>query len=516
MAIPLLSDLLTIPTQDTVFAQEIQPELTKRGVRVTDWLVGGAYRAIAYVVANMRVDVRTALAALAAAGFEDYAFGVSTLPSGIDVTGWAPLIAKQRYGVTQIAATYTLRNFTITNTSGNVYSLTAGQVIGAMVASGNRYVLNQAVTVPANGSVAGIQFRSEFPYSSTSTYNGDASGSTIQIVTAQYPGVTLTNPAPSPSFSPVTQTGAGTGSVTPSGSPSFSHTVAVKIDVGGNLGVAQWSTSLDNAAYVSQGTSSSVTLSPSGGGSIVVTLADASPLAPPSFVAGTVYYFSTPGSDLVQAGRATETPQQLGTRCRGLWPSLAFQRDTLGNPLPLGPTQSAYQALALSASTQVTTAYVATDGTVNNKVNIILAGQGAPVPTGTVATVQAFFNSIATLTDNVLVSTTSARTITLAGLTLYCKAAQVSAAQTALTLAIQAYLGGTDARNVLGVNGTVEHGYLNALARFTPGVTKITDGALTINSVAADYSMPGTPGAFEQAVLPNGFSAATAFTWIPV
>src|ERR1700760_1282734 len=114
MATPQLSDILTVPSQDDVLNQEVLPELAKRSVRTTDWLPGSVQRAYAYVVALMRVSVRLALAAICAAGFEDYVFGFSTPPpnpdgSIIDVTGWAPFVAQQRYGVKQIEASFTRR-----------------------------------------------------------------------------------------------------------------------------------------------------------------------------------------------------------------------------------------------------------------------------------------------------------------------------------------------------------------------------------------------------------------------
>ena len=153
MAMPALSDLLTIPSQDDVLAQEVLPELQRRGARVTDWFVGGVYRTMSYVVALMRMNARTALAALAAAGFEDYVFGFATPPAGpngpIDVTGWAGWVAKQRYGITQNPATNTQRNITLTNTTTTAYGpLQPGSMI-LLFPSGNRYVLNQVVTIPA-------------------------------------------------------------------------------------------------------------------------------------------------------------------------------------------------------------------------------------------------------------------------------------------------------------------------------------------------------------------------------
>jgi hypothetical protein len=63
----------------------------------------------------------------------------------------------------------------------------------------------------------------------------------------------------------------------------------------------------------------------------------------------------------VQYGRDVETPQQLGARCYATRPQLAFARDAAGNAIWGSPTIDAYQALALTASTQVYTALAQTE-----------------------------------------------------------------------------------------------------------------------------------------------------------
>lgn len=517
MATPQLSDILTVPSQDSVLAQEVLPELQKRKVRTTDWLVGAVVRAQSYVIALMRVNVRLALAAMCAAGFEDYVFGVLTPPpnpdgSIIDVTGWAAFVAQQRYGIVQIPASYTRRTITLTNTVNSPYGpLQPGPSLMIQFPSGNRYILDQVVTIPASGAggVITATFRSEFPSNSVAglVYN-DSPGQALQLVTANYPGVTATNPAPT--YSPVAQSGSSPGLVTPSGTPASSpHSVSVRIDATGSAGDLSvgWSTNVDNLGWVPHvGASASALAGISG---LNVTLSDNS--GTPGFSAGSIYYFTTPGSDITQVGADVETPQALGTRCRGMWPSLAFAQDGNGNWIPMSPTQSAYVVRALSFNSQVRIAFVSLDPTVNNKVNIIIAGQGgAPLAPAVVANGQSFFNAYSMLTDLPIVQTSTGRTITLAGLTIIVKAAQLSAAQAALTLRLQTYLGGVDTAAPLSINGLIDYDYIIALARTTPGVTKV-NGTLTINGVAADLQLPVTAGAFESAQWTQ--SSITAFSW---
>lgn len=512
---PSFNDLLTIPSQDDVLNQEVIPEVQKRAVRVTDWIVGGVYRAMAYVVALLKVNVRVAIAAIMAFGFEDYVFGFATPPPDqngnvIDVTGYCGILAQQRYGVVRIPASYTKRTITLTNSTASTYVVQPGNMI-IQFPSGNRYMIDApegAATGPvtiASNATTKATFRSEF---TSDTVNGlsynDPSNSAIVLVTSSFAGVTATNP--STTFSPVGQAGSGLGTVTPSGAPGSPHAVSVRIVVSGNVtgSTVGWQYSLDGGAWSATQTGASASV----GGSITVTLADNG--GNPAFVLGTVYYFTAPGSDITQIGADIETPQALGTRVRGLWPSLAFPQDGSGNWIPTSPTQPAYVALALSANGQVRIAFVA-NGAVNNELKIVIAGQGgAPLSSLVVASEQSFFNAFQMLTDLPVISTSTARAVTLAGLTLTCKSGQLAAAQASLTQQLQLYLGGVDARAPLSINGLVDYDYIIALARTTSGVTHIS-GTLTINGAAADLQLPVTPGAYESATWSQ--SAATAFSW---
>jgi hypothetical protein len=510
MAAPSFDDLLTTPSQDDVFNQEVQPELVKRGVRVTDWVIGSAFRTISYVVAKMRANVRVAVATIMTAGFEDYVFGKATPPPDVngnvsDVTGWAPVISVQRYGTPRIEATYTRRTITLTNTSLSAYGpLQPGTSLMVQFPSGNRYQLDEVKTIAANGVTTAI-FRSEFPTNSAAgqVYN-DPPGSTLYLVTSNYSGVTPSNPAPT--FSPVTHAGTGLGTIAPSGTPTGgAHSVAVRIMSSGVAGGAGWQYSIDGAAWSATQTAASLLI----GSGITLTLADNS--GNPSFLLGEQYYFTTPGSDIVQVGADVESAPVLGARCRGLIPAIAFAQDSNGRWIPLSPTASGYETLVRNANANVRVVLIQPDGTINNKLNVIIAGNGgAPLSAADVANMQQFLNAFSMTTDFPAVQTSTARAITLAGLTISCKSAQLVAAQATLTQRLQTYLGGVDATVALNINGLVDYDYIIALVRTTPGVTHVS-GTLTINAAAADLQLPVTPGAFESATWSQ--SAATAFTW---
>ena len=511
MALPTLAEMLSLPTQDAVLEQEVLPEARARGLRVTDWLVGGAFRILAYIVARMRTDDRQTIATFAAANFEDYVFGLTELPVDFtdemraDLQLWAPIVAHNRYGTDRIEATHTTRTIRLTNASATPYGpIQAGRIILLFTATGNRYISDATYTSLGNDAV-NVVFRSEFAVDSTvgRTYL-DASGAAITIVTASLPGVTATNPAPL--YSPVAHVGSGIGSLTLGGASGGTHSVAVRIDATGIAGVATWSTKVDSGAWVSQGAALSVVNL--GGFLINITLADNG--GAPSFVAGEFYYFQTPGSDVVQRGRDVETAAELGTRCRALWPSLAFPKDAAGNVVWTSPTASAYEALARSASTQVKVAFVPVP-TSSNLVKIYVAGQGALLGVGVMAGIQAFIESRTMTTDEVEVVAPATRAITLGGMTVTVKAALLASAKVAMQLSIGRYLGGVDDANPLTVNGRVDHAYLLSLIRRTPGVVKITDTTFTVNAAIADLQLPVTPGAFELATW--GQSVATTFSW---
>lgn len=515
-AAPSFTDLLAQPTQDEVLDQDVLPEATKRTLRVTDWNVGGVWRTAAFIISKLYVSVRVAIATVMAAGFEDYAFGKSSPPPDsdgnvIDVTGWGQVISVQRYGTPIIGATYTRRAFTLTNSSLSAYGPLQPGASSMMVQfpSGNRYVLDQVLTIAAGvagtPAVTMATFRSEFPSNSTGGYvYNDPSGQAIYLVTASYPGVVVTNPAPT--FSPVAHAGTGLGTITPSGTPtSPPHAVAIRIITQGLAATAGWQYAIDGGTWSATQVAASLLI----GSGITVTLADNS--GSPSFLLTEVYYFTTPGSDIVQVGADIETPQALGARCRGLIPVIAFPQDTSGRWIPTSPTASGYETLVRNANANVRVVLVTPDGTINNKVSIVVAGNGgAPLASVDVANMAQFLASYSMLTDAPSVSTSTGRAITFGGLTVICKSTSLVSAQTTLTQRLQTYLGGLDPLTPISINPLIDYDYVLALVRTTPGVTKV-NGTLTINGGTIDLQLPVTPGAFESAQWSQ--SAATSFSW---
>lgn len=491
----LLADILAIPTIDAILNGEIFPAMRGRGLAVTAWAPLDPWNVLSYVVATLRLQVRQAIATFAAAGFGDYVFGNTPVPGGLDVTSWAALRAAQWYGVTPIGAapwptgggTYTKRKIRLTNSAG-AYGPLAQGTIRILFPSGNRYIQDDdAVTIPGAGFID-VVFRSEFPYNSAAglTYADTSGASPIVLMTSQFSGVVATNPAPV--YSPVSQSGPGLGVVTPSNAPTGSHSVAVRIDTSGQVTVATWSTSLDGAAFVSQGAAASALNL--GGFNCDITLTNDPGGSSPSFLAGTIYYFNWPGSDVTVNGRDAETPQQLGARCYAIWPSLSFVKDANGNWLPNVPPLSAIEALTRSAFSQVVVCKVRRDLAINDKVHVLVAGQGALLPSGTLALITSFWKAYSGLTDLYSVDNPATTAITLAGATVTAKANQIAAAKVAAQKKVALYLTGADPNNILTVGdgvATIDRSYINSLIRQTGGVTHLDDGLQINGGGVADF-----------------------------
>jgi len=509
----VLSDLLTKLDQTAILNGEVIPELQRNGIRTTDWSPLSVERADAYTAAAIGANSREQISVLAATRFGDYVFGFVPLPAGFsaeeqaDLLAWAPIIAKQAYGIDQIDATFTLRNITLTNSGATAFNKPAGSII-IVFPSGDRYV-NAAAYVSAGNDVVVVSFRSEFAHDSANGRNyADVSGvSGIQIVTANLPGVAATNPAPtfSPSSGVAVQVGSGLGKITGTGSPAGFHSIVITILSSGLVGSATWSYVVDGGAAT---TGTVGVVANAGGTGITLTPADNG--GSPSFIAGATYYLSCPGSDVTQAGRDVEAPQALGTRCRALYPLLSFPKDSAGNALPLSPTQLAYQALVLTAFTQVYTCLVQTSSTVNDAINIYIAGQGALLDTGVIAAVQAFLNSFNMLTDKPTVASPAAQPILLAGATVTVKSAQAVAAKAEAQRRVSVYLKGVDPVMSLPYGGLIDRSYILSLIRSTPGVTHLDD-ALTLQGsggpAAADYQLASATMAT------YAIDIGTALTW---
>lgn len=493
-----LQSLLATQSLDSIRAK-VFGKLQGRGLPTTDWSATGIERAIVEMVSLALQDlVVNGIPIAVGGGFVDYA-----------TADWLTLNSQERYNNQRNLATYTQGTIRLTNT-GSSPAPVSPTSLWFLFPSGNRYngpIGAGPFNVPAGGFLD-ITVQSESPNHSVATSPTDTaplvnyvdpSGAVIQMTTP-IAGVSATNPAPL--YSGVTQTGVGSGVVTPTGSPAGAHNITIRIDTSGQVGgTLVYSYSLDGGAFVTGLTASSQ--SNIGGFGIGFSLANGA--GTPSFIAGTVYGFSCPGSWITQQGTDAESDGSLQTRDKNRWPSLATAQ-----AIPGSPTLGFYDLLVRLASTQVTQTLVQNDPTINNRVNIYVAGQGGILPGSQIASINAFLAALNMLTDSPVVLSPTTAAITIGGLTITVKQASLASAQTSLQLALQNYFAG------LGINastsgGVIRHARIIGIIEDIFGVVDISDTTMTINGVVQSLTMPTVVG---QVQLPLWTQqVASAFTW---
>jgi hypothetical protein len=495
-----LQDLLSPATIDIVRSKMLA-KLQARGLPTTDWNDGNAERTILEACASAILDlVNTAIPTVVGGGFVDTATG-----------DWLTYLSQERYANIRNLANYTQGTITLTNSTNAPQTVAANQLWFSFP-SGNLYngPLTGPVTIPPNNGSIAITVQSQFANHSALTSSTDTaplvsyvdqSDASITMVTP-LPGVRATNVHPP--YGKVTLTGVGTGTITTSGTPTGSHNVRIRIDISGQAGIATYSYSVDGAAYVTGQTSA--LQSHVGSTDINFTLSNGA--GTPSFVAGDIYGFSTPGSWITQQGTDQEPDSVLASRDRNKWPSLS----TLA-AIPGSPTLGFYDLLARQASNQVTQTLIQADPVVNNQVNVYVGGQGGVLPAPTLAAIQSYFSTFNMLTDRPLVLSPTPLAIVFAGATITVRQASLVTAQAALQAALQSYIAS------LGINGSladgkVKHGKVVQIIEDIFGIVDVTDTTLTINGAVGSLTLPTIAG---QVQLPTwSQTVATAFTWATV
>lgn len=494
-----LAQLLEDVTIDNVVSK-ILGVLQSNGSPITDWYEGGTERTRVKAFATALRDLAGVLVKKIAGGsFLDFA---DTVANSVGAS-WLRLHAEQVFDTTYNKRTRTVGKVRLNcAVTAGPHNLQPGALIIRFTATGNRYFsTNTGVVVIPSGGFVDVEVKAEFEQNTTAdppVNFSDPSGAAIELVSF-FAGVTVTNPAPT--YSPVTLTGTGTGTVTPSGTPSGSHSVSVKIETSGQAGAAGWRYSIDGGAYSSVQTGAS--LANLGGFGIDVTLANGA--GTPSFVAGDVYTFTTPGTWITTQGLDDESNPNLIQRCRARWPEQGAI-----------PSEDVYILMARRSSTQITQVFAANDPVVNNKILLYLAGAAGLLSAGVLASAQAYIRARTGDSDLVECLSPAERTITLSAALVRVKASKLVAAQAAAQSAIATYL------QSVGTNGKVKRARIVDLVMSIDGIRPEGEGqqpvgtftGLTISGANADgedLQLPVTPGAFE---LPKWTQTlSTLWTW---
>lgn len=230
--------------------------------------------------------------------------------------GWLDLLGENFYLLTRGAPSRTTFQMTLVataNAPANQFLVTGGVGdIWLVGPSGKRYNSTTAGNLEPGGEVQ-IGFQAE---DVGSAFNDDPSHVTLQLVTG-FAGVTLSPTAGD--FSIVTTSGSSTGRLQPERTDPdvkpLPHRFAVQVLTDGEPGVATWALQVDGGPFVPQ-----ETLQPNN------TLSDGTSFQAiagqaPSFVAGDVFLFSTPGTPNYVQGDDEETDDAYATRCSYRWPA---------------------------------------------------------------------------------------------------------------------------------------------------------------------------------------------------
>lgn len=496
-----LQQLLAPQTLDSVIGT-VLANLQTQGLPTTDWSPFGPEMAFVQMTARSIYDALVLGLPITVGGnFVDYATG-----------DWLTLNSAQRYQNARNPATFTQGTIVLTNATASPITLSSGQ-LRFLFPSGNRYVgpVGAGPFVLGASSTLAITVQSEGPNHSVAISPTDVqalvnyidpSNSTIQMVTS-LAGVTAANPAPL--YSQVAHLGSGTGSVATSGTPSAARNVQIRIDVSGQVGgLLVYSYSIDGGVTFTTGQTSS-SQSNIGGFGIGFTLANGA--TNPSFIRLDYYSFSCPGGWISQQGTDAEYDAALATRDNNKWPSLATQA-----AIPGSPTLGFYDLLVRQSSPQITQTLVQTDATINNRINIYVAGQGGILPGAIITAAQSYLAVFNMLTDLPVVQSPVPLSIVLGALTITCRSSLIPLAQANLQAALQTFFASLGL-NASTAGGVIRHARIIQIIEDTVGVVDISDTAMTINGAATSLVLPTTPGAVQ---LPTWTQViATLATWVP-
>ena len=447
-----LSDLLTPTTQEDLINQLLQL-LASQGFPTTSWSPGTPDRAMLYAFTTLLVDqVNNLIPIITAGGYTDFAQGT-----------WLQFLSQQRFNINYTEATYTYGLMTLTATaSAGPYTIAEEQLI-AQFPSGNRYINTTSGTLNA-GSTLELTWRSEFTNDSLADpslnyVDGYIPGDPPILITS-LPGVSLDNPPQDYSNATdgyVSSSGLSTGRLYLTGTASDYHSFSIIIDSFGQAGIATWSYSVDGAEYISAGAVSS--LSDVGGTGINILLVNGT--ITPSFNKSDIFTFSAPGNWITIQGRDIETDTALRLRDQERWSSIG----NINNA-------NIYQLLAKEASEQVTSVTVLTDGYVDNKVNIIVSGQGGVLPGDVINSIQQYLLARSPITDFPVVYSPGVVALTIAA-TVYVNPLVFNSGQAAIQAALNNYIAS------VGINGTIRISEVIRNITNQTGVVDCTDVSLS-------------------------------------
>jgi len=489
-----LDDLLVPRDRDTIEAILLST-LQAEGFPVTDWYVGGVARTILKMVASAILDRETWIRYIASGGFLDLA---STLvdPEGTPVEGWLEMLAAQNFNLARAPATFTQKTLTLSCASGQgPYTRAAGE-LKAISQTGNRYVNVASVTIPDGSSVTAT-FQAESPGLII-----DATG-TIDQLTTPLPGVSVVD-ATTQFSTPVTSW-TGTGTIVPSatGMPSPARTLKVTIAQSGRIDgtgapVARFTLTVFTAGTPVTSGPYDVTATHADG-DITLTFADGS-AGTNSFIAGDVWYVSTPGQPTIQMGADQELLATLAQRCRDMWPALSAI-----------PTEGKYAAWARQCSIEESLGVnrVATHPStaVAGVVNVYVSDARGTAEASTVVAIQSYIDKRSVDIEYAAVDAATSVTINLTG-KVWVKRSQMTEVKAAAKTSWNSYLSGVP------IGGEMPGGIVRVskLDQILEDLGVFNSSELAINAGGTDVDLELDPDEVPAA----SASGTDALTWYEV
>lgn len=494
-----LSQLLQGMTSQQIFDQLISVYQASN-FPITAWQIGGLERTRLSAFSTALADVSANwIPLLAGSGLVDTA---ETLPGN-----WLALLAQELYNLTQTAAQNAKGTVKLTATSGiNSQTITAGQLT-IVFPSGNRYINTTGGTLNPSGSLF-VTVQSEFAQDSTNglNYNQDASNASISLVNP-IPGVTVSNP--NSAFSPIVHVGPSIGSLNVNGGDGNFHNVIVNVSTNGNITnkTATFEYNLDGAGFVNaaplfySGQSATFVI-PSTGGVQLFFSDNGFGSSSTTFYENDTFQFQEPGNWLFQFGVDLESNVDLAQRCKDRWPTLS-QAPTDGSYRSI--IKNAQSATFPSLGAQATNILVVTDGYVNNKINLIVAGPNGTLSSQALTDLQAWVNAFAPITDFPVVTSPNTDTITIGGNVFISGAVNAppqSIVQDNINVALQDYI------DAVGINGTIVYAELIAIIMNIFGVVNVK--SLTINGGSTDLLL----GGYNNYILPTISDATIVLNYV--
>jgi hypothetical protein len=429
MAHPALIDLLEPADADLIKQTLIDYQKAIPGNPIRDWNVGGVERTILELEAYHDGDlIQAAVPAMVGSGFPEFA-----------TRNWLSLLASQLFGISRNSAVVAVQSMTLR--AGSIgYTINAGQ-LWFQGLTGNRWVNTTGGALSASGSLV-VQVRAEGP---GARYNDPAG--TVRTMLTPLTGVTAANEALD--FGAVVPGLVSSGTVTPSrtsgGVTPTPTAFLVRIESSGQVGAGAWSYSVDGGrSWRSGGAIDTTDLLLASGGGSGTTVTFTNGVVDPSFVAGDMFSFGTPGTSFITAGRDQEPDAELAARCLARWPDISVP-----------PAQSRWLMWAQRASAEVTRVRAEEDPSYFGKLYLTLAGILGPVSGGAVSAVQAYVDPRAPLGRIVVAQNASPLEITAGG-TVLAPAAQLTEVQAAAQEAWVATLVAADIGGVVLVADLVQ------------------------------------------------------------